>query len=116
LTDSTLEGAAAQPGENTILGHPRGLVVLFFTEMWERFSYYGMRALLTLYLIQHFLYSDQKSSLIYGAYISLVYVMSIIGGMLSDRYLGQRKAVTFGAILLVAGHFGMAFEGSGSKE
>ena len=116
MTDSTLEGAAAQPGENTILGHPRGLVVLFFTEMWERFSYYGMRALLTLYLIQHFLYSDQKSSLIYGAYISLVYVMSIIGGMLSDRYLGQRKAVTFGAILLVAGHFGMAFEGSGSKE
>ena len=67
-------------GEKTILGHPRGLVVLFFTEMWERFSYYGMRALLTLYLVQHFLFSDEKSSSIYGAYIALVYVMSIIGG------------------------------------
>lgn len=103
-------------GEKTILGHPRGLVVLFFTEMWERFSYYGMRALLTLYLVQHFLYSDEKAGVIYGAYISLVYVMSVVGGVLSDKYLGQRKAVTFGAILLVLGHFGMAFEGSGSKE
>lgn len=103
-------------GEKTIFGHPRGLVVLFFTEMWERFSYYGMRALLTLYLVQHFLYSDQKAGSIYAAYISLVYVMSVIGGVLSDKYLGQRKAVTFGAILLVLGHFGMAFEGSGSKE
>jgi len=103
-------------GEKTILGHPRGLVVLFFTEMWERFSYYGMRALLTLYLVQHFLFSDEKSSSIYGAYIALVYVMSIIGGSLSDKYLGQRKAVTFGAILLVLGHTGMAFEGSGSQE
>ena len=103
-------------GEKTILGHPRGLVVLFFTEMWERFSYYGMRALLTLYLVQHFLFSDEKSSSIYGAYIALVYVMSIIGGSLSDKYLGQRKAVVFGAILLVLGHTGMAFEGSGSQE
>ena len=103
-------------GEKTIFGHPRGLVVLFFTEMWERFSYYGMRALLTLYLVQHFLFSDEKSSSIYGAYIALVYVMSIIGGSLSDKYLGQRKAVTFGAILLVLGHTGMAFEGSGSTE
>ena len=112
-TDGT---AGAAPSEKGFFGHPRGLVVLFFTEMWERFSFYGMRALLTLYLIQHFLYSDQKSSLIYGAYISLVYAISIIGGMLSDRYLGQRKAVTYGAILLVLGHFGMAFEGSGSKQ
>ncbi|MEM7766212.1 MAG: peptide MFS transporter [Pseudomonadota bacterium] len=84
--------------------------------MWERFSYYGMRGLLILYLTQHFLFSDQRSSLIYGAYVSLVYVMSILGGTLADRYLGQRKAVTFGAILLVLGHFGMAFEGSGSKQ
>jgi len=103
-------------GEKSFFGHPRGLVVLFFTEMWERFSYYGMRALLTLYLVQHFLYSDQQAGTIYAAYISLVYVMSVIGGVLSDKYLGQRKAVTFGAILLVLGHFGMAFEGSGSKE
>ncbi|WP_375202167.1 peptide MFS transporter [Hyphococcus sp.] len=97
-------------------GHPRGLAILFFTEMWERFSYYGMRGLLILYLTQHFLFSDQRSALMYGAYTALVYVMTIIGGSLADRYLGQRKAVTFGAILLVLGHFGMAFEGEGSKE
>ncbi len=90
-------------------------MILFLTEMWERFSYYGMRGLLILYLTQHFLFSDEKSALIYGAYTALVYVMTIIGGTLADRYLGQRKAVTFGAILLVLGHFGMAFEGSGSK-
>ncbi len=100
----------------TILGHPRGLVILFFTEMWERFSYYGMRGLLILYLTQHFLFSDDRSNVIYGAYTALVYVMTIIGGTLADRYLGSRKAVTFGAILLVIGHAGMAFEGSGSRQ
>ena len=100
----------------TILGHPRGLYILFFTEMWERFSYYGMRGLLIIYLTQHFLFSDEKSTILYGAYTALVYVMTIIGGSLADRYLGTRKAVTFGAILLVLGHIGMAFEGSGSKE
>lgn len=97
-------------------GHPRGLAILFFTEMWERFSYYGMRGLLIIYLTQHFLFSDERSALMYGAYTALVYIMTIIGGSLADRYLGQRKAVTFGAILLVLGHFGMAFEGEGSKE
>ncbi|MEM7639944.1 MAG: peptide MFS transporter [Pseudomonadota bacterium] len=84
--------------------------------MWERFSYYGMRGLLLLYLVQHFLFGDREASIIYGGYIALVYIMSIFGGVLSDRYLGQRKAVTYGAILLVLGHFGMAFEGTGSKE
>ncbi len=98
------------------MGHPRGLVILFFTEMWERFSYYGMRGLLILYLTQHFLFSDERSAVIYGAYTALVYIMTIIGGTLADRYLGSRKAVTFGAILLCLGHFGMAFEGSGSKQ
>ena len=107
---------SASHSEKTILGHPRGLFILFFTEMWERFSYYGMRGLLIIYLTQHFLFSDEKSSIIYGAYTALVYVMTIIGGSLADRYLGARKAVTFGAILLVLGHFGMAFEGNGSKE
>ena len=102
--------------EKTILGHPRGLVILFLTEMWERFSFYGMRGLLVVYLTQHFLFSDERSSLLYGAYTALVYVMTIIGGSLADRYLGARKAVTFGAILLTLGHFGMTFEGSGSKQ
>ena len=90
---------------------------MFFTEMWERFSYYGMRGLLILYLTQHFLFSDEKSAVMYGAYTALVYVMTIIGGTLADRYLRttQRRS-HFGAILLCLGHFGMAFEGSGSKE
>jgi POT family proton-dependent oligopeptide transporter len=100
----------------TWFGHPRGLAVLFFTEMWERFSYYGMRGLLILYLTQHFLFSDERSAVMYGAYTALVFMMTMVGGSLADKYLGQRKAVTFGAILLVLGHFGMAFEGSGSKE
>jgi POT family proton-dependent oligopeptide transporter len=112
LTDTT---ASAQK-DTSFFGHPKGLAILFFTEMWERFSYYGMRGLLILYLTQHFLFSDEKSSIMYGAYTALVYVMTIIGGTLADRYLGQRKAVTFGAILLCLGHLGMAFEGSGSKE
>ncbi len=66
--------------QGTIFGHPRGLVVLFFTEMWERFSYYGMRGLLIVYLTQHFLFSDERSSLLYGAYTALVFVMTIVGG------------------------------------
>ena len=107
---------AAHSHDKTILGHPRGLVILFLTEMWERFSYYGMRGLLIVYLTQHFLFSDEKSSLIYGAYTALVYVMTIVGGSLADRYLGARKAVTFGAILLTLGHFGMTFEGEGSRQ
>ena len=115
MTDTTFSPNDAID-ERTILGHPRGLFVLFLTEMWERFSYYGMRGLLIVYLTQHFLFSDEKSSVIYGAYTALVYVMTIIGGSLADRYLGARKAVTFGAILLVLGHFGMAFEGNGSKQ
>jgi len=103
-------------GDTSFFGHPKGLLILFLTEMWERFSFYGMRGLLIIYLTQHFLFSDEKSALIYGAYTALVYVMTIIGGTLADKYLGQRKAVTFGAILLVLGHFGMAFEGSGSQQ
>src|SRR5687768_14864035 len=103
---------ATASGEGpTFLGHPRGLFVLFFTEMWERFSYYGMRALLVLYLTKHFLFGDDKAYLIYGAYTALVYITPVIGGYLADRYLGQRKAVLFGAILLTFGHFLMAFEG-----
>jgi len=110
-------GGTLDPYSDTsFFGHPKGLAILFLTEMWERFSYYGMRALLIFYLTQHFLFSDQRSALIYGAYTALVYVMPVLGGMLADRYLGSRKAVTFGAILLVIGHFGMAFEGSTAQQ
>ena len=100
----------------TILGHPKGLFVLFFAEMWERFSYYGMRALLIFYLVQHWLFSDSEASVIYGAYTALVYIAPVVGGYLADRWLGQRKAVLFGAVLLTFGHFFMAFEGDGGQD
>ncbi len=93
-------------------GHPRGLLVLFFAEMWERFSYYGMRALLIFYLTQHFLFNDKHAQAVYGAYTSLVYLTPLIGGILADRFLGTRKAIAFGALLLVAGHSLMAYEGT----
>ena len=96
-------------------GHPKGLYILFFAEMWERFSYYGMRALLIFYLTQHWLFNDSASNIVYGAYVSLVYITPVLGGWLADRYLGQRKAVAFGALLLTFGHFLMAFEGTGGQ-
>ena len=98
------------------LGHPKGLYMLFFAEMWERFSYYGMRALRIFYLTQHWLFNDSKSNLIYGAYTSLVYITPVLGGYLADRYLGQRRAVLFGGILLMFGHFLMAVEGVGGQD
>ncbi len=101
--------------EPEFAGHPKGLYMLFFAEMWERFSYYGMRALLIFYLTQHWLFNDSKSSLIYGAYTSLVYITPVLGGYLADRYLGQRKAVLFGGALLAAGHSLMAVEGVGGQ-
>lgn len=81
------------------------------TELWERFSYYGMRALLILYLTKHFLFGDREAGLLYGSYGSLVYAMPVLGGLIADRYLGFKKAIIFGAVLLVIGHLGMAFEG-----
>ena len=91
--------------------HPRGLFVLFFAEMWERFSYYGMRGLLVFYLTQQFLFEDKRAGAQYGSYATLVYLLPLVGGVLADRYLGARKAVAFGALLLVAGHMTMAIEG-----
>ncbi|HEY0325853.1 MAG TPA: oligopeptide:H+ symporter, partial [Allosphingosinicella sp.] len=101
--------------EPEFAGHPKGLYMLFFAEMWERFSYYGMRAILIFYLTQHWLFNDAKSNLIYGAYTSLVYITPVLGGYLADRYLGQRRAVLFGGILLAAGHSLMAVEGVGGQ-
>jgi proton-dependent oligopeptide transporter, POT family len=100
----------------TLLGHPRGLFVLFFAEMWERFSYYGMRALLIFYLVQHWMFSDSQAAVVYGAYTALVYITPVIGGYLADRYLGQRKAVLFGMVLLTFGHMLMAVEGEGGQD
>lgn len=105
---------ATRPGTE-FAGHPKGLFVLFFAEMWERFSYYGMRALLIFYLTKHWLFSDGQANLVYGAYTSLVYITPVLGGYIADRWLGQRKAVLFGAVLLTCGHFLMAFEGEGGQ-
>jgi POT family proton-dependent oligopeptide transporter len=91
--------------------HPKGLMILFFAEMWERFSFYGMRGLLIFFLTQHFLFNDDFASSQYGSYGSLVYLLPLVGGIVADRYIGTRKAIVFGAVLLVAGHGLMAYEG-----
>src|SRR4051812_40747925 len=128
-------GMTAQNSRSEFLGHPRGLAFLFATEMWERFSYYRMRALLVLYMVKYLLQPDRAgtvagygaiktalevvsgplsvqalASQIYGLYTGLVYLTPIFGGLLADRYLGQRRTVIIGAALMAAGHFMMAFE------
>ncbi|EIZ79167.1 di-tripeptide ABC transporter-like protein [Novosphingobium sp. Rr 2-17] len=104
-------GIIATRKSEEFVGHPRGLFVLFYAEMWERFSFYGMRALLILYLTKFWLFNDGSANLIYGAYGSLVYITPVLGGYLADRWLGQRKAVLFGGIVLALGHLFMAYEG-----
>ena len=89
--------------------HPKGLYLLFFVEMWERFSYYGMRALLVLYMVQNLMFSAQKAGNIYGIYTGLVYLTPLIGGYLADRYFGQRRCITAGGILMSLGLFILAF-------
>jgi len=96
-------------------GHPRELARLFTTEMWERFGYYGMRALLTLYLTKHFLFSDQQATGLYGGYTALVYLTPLVGGLLADQFLGSKRAVKFGAIIMALGYFTLAFGGSPAK-
>ncbi|WP_022682294.1 peptide MFS transporter [Sphingobium bisphenolivorans] len=101
---------AADRDGKTWIGHPRGLFLLFFVEMWERFSFYGMRALLIFYLTQHFLFTDRDAAHAYGAYMSLIYISPLMGGYLADRYLGQRKAVLFGGIVIAIGHLILGME------
>src|SRR3954465_4381002 len=96
-------------------GHPRELARLFTTEMWERFGYYGMRALLTLYLTKHFLFSDQQATGLYGGYTALVYLTPLSGGLLADQYLGSKRSVKFGALIMALGYFTLAFGGSPAK-
>ncbi len=96
--------------------HPKGLYILFATEMWERFSFYGMKALLIFYLTKYHLFTDTAGNLLVGSYAALVYAMPVLGGYLADKYLGFRKAVTFGAVLLVLGHLGMAYEGHPAQQ
>jgi POT family proton-dependent oligopeptide transporter len=105
-----------QDAKNELWGHPKGLYVCFFTELWERFSFYGMKFLLVLYLTKYHLFTDAAGLDVLGAYAGLVYLVPVIGGMLADRYLGARKAVLFGGILLVIGHALMAVEGQQATE
>lgn len=93
-----------------LFGHPRGLTYLFFAELWERFSFYGMRALLVLYMTKHLLFTDDMAFGVFAAYMSLVYVTPMIGGMLADKVLGFRKAILLGGILMALGHFFLSFE------
>ena len=93
-----------------IFGHPKGLFLLFFVEMWERFSFYGMRALLTLYMVKSLMYEHSEAMGTYGAYTGLVYATPLFGGMLADRFLGYRKAIMIGGVLMALGHFAMAIE------
>ncbi len=104
---------AALRGGKAWFGHPRGLSTLFFTEMWERFSYYGMRALLILFLVATvqnggFGLTDKKAAAIYGLYTAGVYLMALPGGWIADRIFGQRRAVFIGGCVIAAGHFSMA--------
>lgn len=97
--------------QKELFGHPTGLYTLFFAEMWERFSYYGMRALLLLYMIKGFLgYGDKDANAVYGAYTALVYMTPFFGGMVADKLLGARVTVVIGALLMAAGHLLMMFD------
>jgi POT family proton-dependent oligopeptide transporter len=101
--------------EGTWFGHPKPLFWLFGTEMWERFGYYGMRALLTLYLTKHFILGDRASTGLYGGYTALVYLTPLVGGLLADQYLGSKRAVRFGALIMAIGYFTLAFGGQPAK-
>ena len=101
----------AAPAQRDWFGQPRGLSILFLTQMWEIFSYYGMRALLVYYMTKQLLIGQQQASMIYGLYTAAVYFTPIIGGVISDRWLGRRRAVIIGGTVMALGHFLMASEG-----
>jgi POT family proton-dependent oligopeptide transporter len=93
----------------TFFGHPRGLSTLFFTEMWERFSYYGMRAFLILYMVHVLKFDDRHAGSVYGTYTASVWAAAILGGIIADRWLGQYRSVLYGGIIIMLGHFTLAF-------
>jgi POT family proton-dependent oligopeptide transporter len=111
MSDTVAATADDYSHDAEFLGHPKGLYVCFATELWERFSFYGMKYLLVLYLTKYHLFSDASGLDVLGAYAGLVYALPVIGGLIADRYLGMRKSVLFGGILLSLGHLLMAVEG-----
>jgi len=115
---TTIEGPLADPiGDRPrpatldvrFFGHPRGLSTLFFTEMWERFSYYGMRAFLILYMVHALGFDDKRAGSVYGTYTASAWAAAIFGGIIADRWLGQYKSVLIGGIIIAIGHFTLAF-------
>jgi POT family proton-dependent oligopeptide transporter len=109
---SNTESATTLVSKDTSwFGHPRLLQLLFTTEMWERFGYYGMRAVLVLYLVEHFVFADRVANGLYGAFTSLVYITPLIGGFIADQYIGPKHAVKTGAILMSIGYLMLAFTG-----
>ncbi|HEX8062027.1 MAG TPA: oligopeptide:H+ symporter [Allosphingosinicella sp.] len=116
--ETTTEGErpdVSRTDGETWFGHPRQLARLFTTEMWERFGFYGMRALLTLYLTQFFLFNDRQSTGLYGGFTALVYLTPLVGGLLADRFLGSKRSVKFGAIVMSLGYLLLCFGGSPAK-
>jgi proton-dependent oligopeptide transporter, POT family len=111
MSDTTTTPSA----DTSWFGHPKQLARMFTTEMWERFGYYGMRALLTLYLADHFLFSDKTTAGLYGGFTALVYLTPLIGGILADRYLGSKRSIKFGAIVMALGYFILCFGGEAAK-
>jgi POT family proton-dependent oligopeptide transporter len=105
-------GPGMSANQPTWFGQPRGLTILFLTEMWEQFSYFGMRALLVYYMTKQLMMGQEKASFIYGTYTALAYFTPILGGMIADRWLGKRRAVIIGGSIMAAGHFMMTFEPS----
>jgi POT family proton-dependent oligopeptide transporter len=97
--------------DTALLGHPRGLGLLFITEMWERFSYYGMRAILILYLVDKLNWSTARAANLYGTYTMLVYLTPVIGGYLADRLIGTRRSLVIGGLIIALGHLTLAFPG-----
>ena len=115
----SIESAAAAPASGTFVGHPRGLATLFFTEMWERFSYYGMRALLVLFMVDQVEegglgFSDETATAVYGLYTAAVYLVALPGGWIADRLWGAQRAIWFGGIVIMCGHFVLAIPGLAS--
>jgi proton-dependent oligopeptide transporter, POT family len=101
--------ATTDTSKRDLLGHPRGLVTLFFTETWERFSYYGMRAFLILYMVHALGFDDKHAGSVYGTYTGSVWFAAIFGGLIADRWLGHFRSVLWGGVIIALGHFTLAF-------